>query len=221
MKLSNTILNAAVVASALCTMLVTGIVVRREVLARPGALSKPIEIEQAEWKSISTTGLRIGPREPVLTIVEFVDFECPACGAFYRTLRRFQSTHDQEVAVVLQHFPLDMHPNALRLAKSVECAAQRGVLEALQDSIFSRQPFMAQQAPGQLAAIVGIQDTADFVRCVADSVRTRGVAAGLTAAGRLGITATPTVIANGMRYRQLVDSALLSHALETARNRGR
>lgn len=215
------LINAAVVVSVLCTAIVTGLVVRRELFSGSVSHPKPVAIGAADWDRLEKSGLRTGPGSALLTVVEFVDFECPACAAFYRTLRRFQSAHSDEVAVVLQHFPLEMHENALHLARVVECAAHRGRLVPLQDSIFSRQAFMSRRSAVELGVVAGIGDTLEFRACVSDSAQTVRVDSGIAIGRRLGVTATPTVIIDGIQYRQLVDSALLSSALEKARKGAR
>lgn len=217
MKLAERVVNAAVVVTAVCTLVVTSVVVRREFFPPEAAASRPLRLDPAEWDSVRLGGMRLGPPDAALTVVEFVDFECPACAAFHRVMREFRARNPQDVALVLQHRPLDMHPNAERLALVVECAAQAGRLEAMHDSIFASQSARVGLGPTALARIAGISDTVDFGRCVGDSTRTRGVARARALAQRMNINATPTVIANGLRYRQLVDTTVLRRALDAVR----
>jgi NhaA family Na+:H+ antiporter len=211
--------NIAVVATTVCTVVVTGIVVKREFAPGPDARFEPVEIAAKDWEAISNGGLRFGPPEAALTVVEFVDFECPGCAGFARTMKQFRQQNPDHVALVLQHLPLATHPNSRRLAKAVECADHAGTSERLIDSIFTRQMEVVAWSPGQLALLSGVLDTVAFAHCTTDSTRTRRVEGGIELADRLGIRATPTVVANGMRFRRIADTVALNRLLKEALRR--
>jgi len=57
-----------------------------------------------------------GNRDAKVTIIEFSDFECPACGATYPILKAVMEQYGDKVRMVYQHFPLSQHPRALPAA---------------------------------------------------------------------------------------------------------
>jgi protein-disulfide isomerase len=60
-------------------------------------------------------------------IVEFVDFQCPACAYGLKFLRTFIEQHPNDVYVQVRYFPLtNMHHHAMISALYSECAARQG-----------------------------------------------------------------------------------------------
>jgi len=78
--------------------------------------------------SVNTSGSPAqGPADAKVTMVEFVDFECPFCGRFARdTLPLLRRDYGDRIRYVSRQFPLDIHPNAAGAARAAECAS-RGV----------------------------------------------------------------------------------------------
>jgi hypothetical protein len=71
-------------------------------------LSPPVFVE--DWTRLHEVGRTEGPDSAVLQIVEFTDFECPACARYERTLKGFLGRHEHEVRRTVIHWPLDIHP---------------------------------------------------------------------------------------------------------------
>ncbi len=59
------------------------------------------------------------------TFVEFLDFECEACGSVYPAIEQIRETYGDRVAFVIRYFPLEGHFNSQRAARAVEAAAQQ------------------------------------------------------------------------------------------------
>src|SRR6185295_618436 len=59
-----------------------------------------------------------GPAKPVVTIVEFSDFECPYCREVQATLQRVMETYGKDVRLVFKHLPLEGHRNSLPAARA-------------------------------------------------------------------------------------------------------
>lgn len=73
-----------------------------------------------------------GDRDAAVTVVEYSDFGCPFCGRFHSTMKQVMNNYDDnEVAWVYRHFPIpQLHPQAPRIARASECAADIGGEEA-------------------------------------------------------------------------------------------
>ena len=56
--------------------------------------------------------------------VEFLDFECEACGAAYPAIEQLRQEYGDRVNFVIRYFPVQSHANAERAARAVEAAAQ-------------------------------------------------------------------------------------------------
>src|SRR5258708_37873949 len=68
-----------------------------------------------------------GPYDAPLTLVEYGDYECPACGAAYPQVKTVQSVLGDRLRSVVRNFPLaNIHPHAEHAAEAAEAAGQPG-----------------------------------------------------------------------------------------------
>ena len=69
----------------------------------------------------------IGPADSLVTVVNYVDYECPDCHRRHRAVEKMFDELRNRVRFVYRHFPLDhVHPHALRAAEAAEAAAAKG-----------------------------------------------------------------------------------------------
>lgn len=61
-----------------------------------------------------------GAPEAVLTLVEYIDFECPFCARGYETVQELEARYSGEIRIILKHFPLSFHPKAMPAARYYE-----------------------------------------------------------------------------------------------------
>src|ERR1051325_10967613 len=66
-----------------------------------------------------------GSSKPLVTIVEFSDFECPLCSAVQNTLKQIVQSYGRDVRLVFKHLPLEGHRNSLPAARAAYCAAEQ------------------------------------------------------------------------------------------------
>lgn len=166
-----------------------------------------------KWRDIVQQGRLIGQADAPVVIVEFTDLQCPFCRTFNRTLQGIRQKFNEKVSYVFVHTPLPGHRFAQQAARAAECANQSGrFLEAL-DAMFDDQAAFGTKPWGSYALTAGIADTARFARCIADTTELPIVKAGLEAAQRFEIRATPTVILNGWRYGSAPSDTELSRAI--------
>src|SRR5687767_13073569 len=101
--------------------------IRRELLpARAQAQNSPPVAFVEGWKDLLAAGIRVGPTDAPVTIVEFVDFECPFCRRADSVLTGVQQRYGNDVAFVFVHFPLPNHRFAMPGARAAECALAQG-----------------------------------------------------------------------------------------------
>ncbi|MFF7793458.1 thioredoxin domain-containing protein [Streptomyces sp. NPDC007991] len=79
------------------------------------------------------------PKRSELTVVEFLDFECEACGAYYPVVERLREEYGDRVTFVARYFPMPGHRNAEPAARAAEAAAQQGKFEAMYTKLFTTQ----------------------------------------------------------------------------------
>ncbi|MFE9648338.1 DsbA family protein [Streptomyces sp. NPDC006365] len=79
------------------------------------------------------------PRKSELTIVEFLDFECEACGAMYPVVEKLREEYGDRVTFVARYFPMPGHRNGELAARTAEAAARQGKFEEMYTKLFTTQ----------------------------------------------------------------------------------
>jgi protein-disulfide isomerase len=152
-----------------------------------------------------------GPADAPITMVEYADFQCPACGSYYAIVKQLLNEPDVQGKVRLVHrdFPLtQLHANAQLSAQAAQAAAAQGKFWEMHDKLFETQSaWSAKSSAGaretfmQYAKDLGL-DIARFTRDI-DSAEVKAriqtdVESGLAS----GVSGTPTFFVNGSRMAQ-------------------
>ena len=162
-----------------------------------------------------------GAQDAVVTIVEFSDFQCPACKATNPLVEKVVDQYPDQVRLIYRHFPLSsIHPNAQLAAQAAEVAAKDGKFWEYHDLLFEQQLTWSQlekkeEYIEQLASYaeeLGIDKDSFLERIESDHIKS-SVTEDLTAGGRLNIQATPTLYVNGQpssasQLMQIVESII-------------
>jgi protein-disulfide isomerase len=136
-----------------------------------------------------------GATNPVVTIVEFSDFECPFCKQVQSVLRQIVESYGPKVRLVFKHLPLEGHRNSLPAARAAYCAAEQDRFWQFHDAVF---------AAGNLSPPVFEQIASDlrlglpkYRECVVSERSRTAVVKDIEAARRLRIESTPSFVVNG------------------------
>ncbi len=189
------LLNVATGAMVACALLVTGLVVRRELFSATPRMGSPERV--ADGAAYAAEGHRVGPAGAAVSIVEFSDFQCPFCRVFAARLDSVRARFPGEVAVVYRHYPVQGHAHAPLAARATDCAALQGRFQALHDALFAAQDSIGVLPWTGFAARAQVPDTAAFARCM--QAPTERLARDSAAARRLGVDATPTLVIGDTR----------------------
>lgn len=85
-----------------------------------------------------------------VTLVEFIDYQCPSCHNYYRTItNRLQHDYQGRITFVTRNYPLPIHPLALPAAKAVEAAASLGRYEQMYHAVEDNYQAWAVAPDGQ------------------------------------------------------------------------
>jgi uncharacterized membrane protein/protein-disulfide isomerase len=104
----------------------------------------------------------------VVTVVDFVDFECPFCRMTNPELQAVLAAHPGKVRVVRHQVPLKMHVHAMDAARGACCAETMGKGDAMADALFTApEEELTRDGCEKIAAQVGLPLDA-FRACVAD-----------------------------------------------------
>ena len=153
-----------------------------------------------------------------VTVVEFLDFECEACGAFYPVVEDLRAEFSGQIPFAIRYFPLPGHFNSKNAAIAVEAAFQQGQLEAMYKRMFETQAEWgeAQESRAalfrQFAEELGL-DLAEYDAAVADPATAERVQSDFDDGVALGVGSTPTFFVND-RMVQLTSFDDLREAIE-------
>ena len=74
-----------------------------------------------------------------VTLIEYLDFECEACGAYFPVVKQLEQEFPNDLRVVRRYYPLPGHKNSLPAALAVEAAAKQGKYDEMHDLLFTEQ----------------------------------------------------------------------------------
>ncbi|GAA2885532.1 DsbA family protein [Microbacterium esteraromaticum] len=137
-----------------------------------------------------------------VTVVEFLDFECEACGAFYSVVEELRQKYDGQITYAVRYFPLPGHVNSMNAALAAEAAAQQGEFEAMYQRLFETQAQWGEAAEPDpavfrtLAEEIGL-DMAAYDKAVKDPATSERVRRDRSEGTFLGVEGTPTFFVDG------------------------
>lgn len=171
---------------------------------------------------VSETDWKKGAESPKITLVEYSDFQCPACRAYSLMIKDLLLEYNNEVQFVYRHFPLrQIHANAEPAARAVEAAGLQGKFWEMHDILFERQLEWGNQ-PGAITLITGYAselglDVDQFEADLVSDLLKNKVKNDLQEAFSAGFNSTPTFVLNGKiisnprsleQFRELISQEL-------------
>ena len=145
-----------------------------------------------------------GNKEAKVTIVEYLDFECEACGAYYPVVKSLMTEFGQDVRFVTRYFPLPGHKNSMTSASAVEAAAKQGKYWEMHDLLFTEQRSWGEKTSAEpkifeeYAKKLGL-NMEQYARDVNSKETKARIERDKNAGTRLGISGTPTFFVNGSK----------------------
>jgi protein-disulfide isomerase len=144
-----------------------------------------------------------GPAEAPVTIIEYSDFQCPACATYYPVVERLVNESSTTVRFVYRHFPLFPipHKNAVIAAQASEAAALQGKFWEMYRMLFENQKLWETSDTAATifegyAERIGLNLTAYKKDVDSDAVKVR-VQRDRDEGDALGVNSTPTFFVNG------------------------
>jgi Na+:H+ antiporter, NhaA family len=150
----------------------------------------------------------------VVSVVVYGDYHCPYCRRLGSVLARLRQALGERLVYVFRHFPNERaHPGATAIAHAAEAAARQGRFWDMHDRLYGQEPPISDEQALEIAAALGL-DMERFQRD-RDSNETRlRVDEDLAEGRRNGVTGTPTIFIDGIRYDGAWDFYSMLEALE-------
>ncbi|MBY0538307.1 DsbA family protein [Patescibacteria group bacterium] len=145
-----------------------------------------------------------GGENAAVTLVEYSDFQCPACGAFQPVLNEVLAQYGDKIKFEYKHYPLvQIHPFAEPAARAAEAAAQQGKFFEFADMLFEKQAEWSKGSNPtgfftRYATELGL-DMELFAKHQKSSLLSDNVRAHMAEARGLGLTGTPSFYLNGVK----------------------
>ncbi len=86
-----------------------------------------------------------GNKEAKVVLIEYSDFQCPACAFFFPIVKRLFEEYKDKIVFVYRHFPLPQHKNAKLAAIASEAAARQEKFWEMHDKLFENQKFWGEE----------------------------------------------------------------------------
>jgi Na+/H+ antiporter NhaA len=158
-----------------------------------------------------------GPKQALMTVIEFGDFECPYCGQAEPVVRDILT--DTSIRYVWRHLPLtDVHPRAQLAAEAGEAAGAQDAFWPMHDLLLRHQDALTMTDLRGYAESLGL-DTDRFGDELERHVYAHRVAQDVESADLSGVSGTPTFFINGQRHYGAFDLPTLTEAIQVARER--
>jgi protein-disulfide isomerase len=175
---------------------------------------------------LKAEGYVLGSPTAPVEVIEFADFECPACGQFATITEpdvRTNLVNTGQVRVRYMDFPLAMHRNTWDASLAAACANAQGKFWEMHDALFANQDRWNGEATSRprgviagLAKGIGL-DMTKYDACMDAETYRPQIQATLMEGERRGVGSTPTFVFNGLTvstalpydaFKKYVDEAL-------------
>lgn len=163
-----------------------------------------------------------GPQTAKAVLIEYSDFQCPACGAFYPIVKNLEQKYGDKIAIVYRNYPLtQIHQNAQLAAQAAEAANLQGKFWEMHDLLLDRQSSWSSAGDVKKTFIEYAKevklDEKKFTDDLDSSTVKDRVTRDITSGNAVGITGTPTFYLNGKKltnptsedaFTKLIDAEL-------------
>ena len=139
-----------------------------------------------------------------VVLIEYGDFQCPACATMSPKLKALSEEYGDKIAVVFRNFPLSGHANALSAAAAVEAAGFQGKYWEMHDIIYDKQTTWSSANASertelykQYAQEVGVSDLEKFISDMKSANISKKISYDKALGTAAKITGTPSLLLNG------------------------
>lgn len=180
---------------------------------------------QPDTIEVQAVGMARGSEDAPITMVEFLDYECPFCQQFHaetmpKLIEEYVATG--KLRFVLRDNPLEFHENALPAARAVRCAGEQGegAFWQFSDALAIAGAPLSAERIAAVATDVNLNST-DLANCISSGRHDAAIEADVAAAASAGLGGTPVFIvgpssADGAIRGRVIRGAYPIEAFRTA-----
>ena len=144
-----------------------------------------------------------GDKNAKAALIEYSDFQCPACGSYYPILKKVSEDLGAQVKFAYRHFPLSQHKNAKLAATVAEAAGKQGKFWEMHDLIFQNQSDWSEEKNAAVIFAKYAQDLqldlAKFQTDIASEEIKAKIENDYKSGVKAGVNSTPSFFLNGKK----------------------
>jgi protein-disulfide isomerase len=164
-----------------------------------------------------------GVLNATVVLVMYGDYQCSQSADIYRLIKVIQrqlvvSFGENYLCFIFRHFPqIQIHPHARRASEAAEAAAVQGQFWQMHEMLFAHQQELGNGYLVEYANNLGL-DMSQFLHDLSKQVYVDRINEDIESGLNSGVTATPALFINGIRYRDRWNIEQLMAAIVTASN---
>lgn len=178
-----------------------------------GTASLVLVVSDSDWLK--------GNKDAKVVLVEYSDFQCPACKAYHPFLKKLNADFEGKIKFVYRHFPLPQHKSAKIAAQATEAAGKQGKFWEMHDLIFENQDkWPGEDNAGEIfmqyAHFLGL-DMEKFGSDINSPEIIKKIEGDLASGVQSKVNSTPTFFLNGVKlqnprsydeFRKVIEDAI-------------
>jgi protein-disulfide isomerase len=186
-----------------------------------GSTTQPTSSDKKD-ALVRTNSNKIEVKDAKVTLVEFGDYQCPACKASQPTVEQIRRDYSGKITFVFRNFPLPQHQNALISSEAAEAAGEQGKYWEMNGILYDRQDEWAELTNPidkflSYAKELGL-DTTKFKQEIEDKKFEQKIKGDQTDGSTAGVSSTPTFFLNGERLRGGLDYSTWKNKIDALLN---
>lgn len=160
----------------------------------------------------------IGAGDAPVKIVEFGDFQCPACATAQPIVKTILETNKDKVYFVFRHYPLPTHKNAMVAAKAAEAAGGQDKFFEMHDILYERQKeWENTRNPKEIFERYALEIRLDVNKFREDFDKgIENINKDYALGNQVGVDSTPTFFINGQKYPGVVSQGQFQQLIDRA-----
>ena len=161
-----------------------------------------------------------GDKTAKVTLIEYSDFQCPACASYYPILKKVNGDLSAQVRFAYRHFPLLQHKNAKLAATVAEASGKQGKFWEMHDIIFQNQSDWSEEKNASVifakyAVEIGLNLEQFQSDLDSDEIKAK-IESDYKSGIRAGVNSTPSFFLNGKKMENPRNYDDFKNAIEQA-----
>jgi protein-disulfide isomerase len=162
---------------------------------------------------VTRTGWAQGPVDAPVTVIEYVNYQCPDVRRAEPLLAKLRAEAGDRLRFEVRHLPLAKHARAMPAAEAAEAAGAQGAFWAMHDRLLTPPLALEDDDLLRHARDLGL-DTTQYSADLESHRHREAVEADLVSAQEVNATTTPTLIVNGVSFKDSEVEQALARARE-------